>query len=228
MVVGGVYQIRNCTNGKLYIGSTNDLVRRERKHFSELRNNKHGNQHLQNAWNKYGESCFTFEVLRYIDDEDRLIRAEQFFIDFWETYKPEYGYNIATVAGTSMRGRFGKDHPRYGTRLTDAHKQAISNASKGENNAYYGKYGPEHPRYGTRNTNEHKRLLSERMKGKNNPAYGLTGEKHWNSKLTDKQRREIAKLYVEGTHNTPELAVIYAVGESTVKRTIKRYRKDYE
>lgn len=54
----GVYKISNSSNGKCYIGSSIDIDRRRLEHFSALLHNKHINQHLQNAYNKYGEGMF--------------------------------------------------------------------------------------------------------------------------------------------------------------------------
>ena len=59
----GVYKILNCKNNKFYIGSSVDIERRFESHRKELIAGTHNNKHLQNAWNKYGESCFRFLVV---------------------------------------------------------------------------------------------------------------------------------------------------------------------
>ena len=59
----GIYKITNTANGKVYIGSSVDVHGRFNCHRSDLRNNRHGNQHLQNAWNLYGENSFVFEII---------------------------------------------------------------------------------------------------------------------------------------------------------------------
>lgn len=51
----GVYLILNLVNRKFYIGSTIvSFKKRFRDHKRKLTQNKHGNIHLQSAWNKYG------------------------------------------------------------------------------------------------------------------------------------------------------------------------------
>lgn len=89
----GVYKIKNEINGKVYVGSTNNFTRRWLKHRALLRHNKHQNSHLQAAWNKYGESSFTFSIIEECPI-DSLLSREQFYID---TLHPEY--NQTMVAG---------------------------------------------------------------------------------------------------------------------------------
>jgi hypothetical protein len=65
----GVYKIINTVNGKIYVGSSVDIRGRFNSHKSDLRQNKHGNSKLQNAWNKYGEECFVFEIAEECDPQ---------------------------------------------------------------------------------------------------------------------------------------------------------------
>jgi group I intron endonuclease len=86
----GVYQIKNKTNSKSYIGSTiMSFTKRLEHHRCLLRKGKHKNTHLQRAWDKYGEENFEFIVIEVVDKCCTLER-EQFFID---TLKPEYNIN---------------------------------------------------------------------------------------------------------------------------------------
>lgn len=100
----GVYQIRNLRNGKRYIGSTSYSFRiRWNMHRSRLRTNKHHSIKLQNAWNKYGEDAFVFEVLEECIEPWCLTR-EQFYLDrllFASAYDNRFhrlGYNVSRVA----------------------------------------------------------------------------------------------------------------------------------
>lgn len=100
----GIYCIKNKLNSKLYIGKTKNLYRRKYQHFGELNNNKHKNSHLQNAVNKYGISNFIFEVIEICDLESLSIR-EYYWINFYETYNRNKGYNIEMLDenGKSIR-----------------------------------------------------------------------------------------------------------------------------
>lgn len=87
----GIYFIYNNVNGKYYIGSSKNLKRRFATHKSNLRNNSHCNNHLQNAWNLYGEENFTFQVERRCHDVNVLINQEKKMI---RIFKPEYNKSI--------------------------------------------------------------------------------------------------------------------------------------
>lgn len=65
-IKSGIYQWRNIKNGKLYIGSAVDLLKRKNRHLKELRQNIHYNQPLQNTFNKNGESVLEWSVLEFI------------------------------------------------------------------------------------------------------------------------------------------------------------------
>jgi len=77
-----VYKITNTENGNQYVGSTlNGFDWRKRKHLRELKNGKHHNRHLLNAFNKYGEQCFLFEILEVVEFPNLLVELEQKWIN---------------------------------------------------------------------------------------------------------------------------------------------------
>ncbi len=92
-----IYTIRCTANGKVYVGSAVDINRRWKEHRHELRNNKHYNQRLQRAWNKYGESAFVFEVVETCKPSEILLR-EQHWIDVLRAADKKYGFNILPKA----------------------------------------------------------------------------------------------------------------------------------
>jgi len=89
----GIYYIKCLVNNKLYIGLTNNLRKRFNIHKHYLRNNKHDNPYLQNAWNKYNEDNFEFGVFEYCN-ENLLSEKEIFYINKYNTLDNKYGYNI--------------------------------------------------------------------------------------------------------------------------------------
>lgn len=94
MSYAGIYQIKNNINNKRYIGQTiRPVYLRLREHYNQLERNNHSNHYLQNAWNKYGRECFSFDVLEYCDI-NLLNTRECFYIDLYDTQNRDKGYNI--------------------------------------------------------------------------------------------------------------------------------------
>lgn len=94
--ISGIYEIVNNENGKIYIGSAENLDKRKRNHFSQLSRGVHHSVYLQNAYNKYGVDRFEFCIVEYCP-VDKLLEREQYYID---TLLPEY--NISRKAGSPL------------------------------------------------------------------------------------------------------------------------------
>lgn len=92
-IIIGVYKITNTQNNNCYIGSSVNIQKRLYEHKRILNKNKHHSILLQRAWNKYGESSFTFSILEETNIEN-LLKLEQYYLD---TNKPEY--NILKFVG---------------------------------------------------------------------------------------------------------------------------------
>ena len=50
------------------------------------------NSHLQSSIIKYGRENFTFEILEFSNKEN-LNNQEKYWIDFYKSYNPKFGYN---------------------------------------------------------------------------------------------------------------------------------------
>lgn len=94
----GIYKILNIVNGNFYIGSALNFKKRKSFHLRDLKNDKHHNKHLQNAYNKYGKDNFIFELIS-ICEKENLMKIEQYYID---STNPQY--NIQRIAGGSALG----------------------------------------------------------------------------------------------------------------------------
>jgi len=105
---GGIYQIRNIINNKRYIGSTIDFERRFRQHKSDLKLNKHDTIKLQNAWNKYGEQSFIFEIIVESEDEELLV-LEQKELDKFNIQEDLYNINPVAEKVPTLKG---DKHPK--------------------------------------------------------------------------------------------------------------------
>jgi group I intron endonuclease len=69
LCISCIYRIYNKDSGKSYIGSTNNLGRRIKKHRDELGTNVHKNLHLQRSYNKYGRDSFLVFIEEIVDND---------------------------------------------------------------------------------------------------------------------------------------------------------------
>lgn len=157
----GVYQIVNESNGMIYIGSSKNMHTRIIQHKSDLRNGRHKNPKLQNAFDKYGESNFRFAIIEYVDNENNLFMREQHHIDKTNSCDRNIGYNLNTFASGgggakgSKNGWYGMGYlhnnflnPFYGKTHTNETRQKLSDYAKsriGELNPNHGNKGIKNP-----------------------------------------------------------------------------------
>jgi len=110
----GVYKITNKENEKVYIGKSNDIDGRWKTHIRFLDANNHYNYKLQEDWNRYGEDCFTFEILEDITEEvDLGLRSDTELIQIENAYMISYdaintGYNIEKTLDKILKAEHDK------------------------------------------------------------------------------------------------------------------------
>ena len=95
MKIRGIYKLTNTINGKMYVGSSNDILKRFREHKKALRNNTHHSEHLQRAVNKYGISKFKTDIIRIVTKEENIFLIEKEIIESYNSISREFGYNMS-------------------------------------------------------------------------------------------------------------------------------------
>ena len=115
----GVYAITHRVSGKSYVGGAyKSFGLRFWIHRRDLRAGRHGNQHLQNAWNKYGASSFSFRILERCSPESCKDR-EQYWIIQLDATNRKHGYNKSPTAGSPL----GTKHPpEYGKAVSERNR----------------------------------------------------------------------------------------------------------
>jgi group I intron endonuclease len=218
-VKSGIYQIRNKINNKIYIGSTYNFRLRWNQHKSLLRNNIHPNKHLQRSFNKYEEINFDFEILEYIEDKNKLIEKEQYWIDKTNSNKDKYGYNICPNAGSSL-----------GIIMSEETKTKISNANKGHITTEEHKNKISIANKGKPKSEEHKRKLSDSVKGFKHTKKNIEkirkshqGEKAYQSILKNDDVIKIKIMLKEGIEKVKNIAKMFGVSYQTIQ-AIKKER----
>jgi group I intron endonuclease len=93
------------------------VQKRIKEHFRLLRHNKHPNQHLQNAYNKYGADNFYGAIEVECENVEQLDALEEAFLknDAW--FEEPTIYNIADFAKAPMRGKTHSEEVKEKIRL---------------------------------------------------------------------------------------------------------------
>jgi len=204
--------IKNLSDNKIYIGSSKKIERRWTEHKNLLKHNSHPNNHLQNAWNKYGSEPFEFKILIRCNFSD-LPKYEKKTID---TYKNTIGwemmYNICEDIGFELGHSVAKE---------TIEKRNITRQKKKKEGIQYN--------YGHKQDSKTKTKISNSLKNKpwtlkrrmaeNNKSQKAKDKQRSNSKLTRKQVKEIRKKYNAGV-NKNNLANQYQVNERIIRDLI--------
>jgi hypothetical protein len=113
-MAGIIYCIKQTSTNKIYVGLTTDYVRRRNEHIYELRHGRHSNKHLQNAWNKYGESDFEFSILEKVSGtKEDLKQAEIRLIEELDGTNRLKGFNVSK-GGDTAKWRAIKQYTKQG------------------------------------------------------------------------------------------------------------------
>jgi len=189
--MGTIYAIENLENGKVYIGSTTrPWHRRWIEHCSKLRHGRHGNAHLQHAWDYYGENAFEFVVVEDCIPGDELIEAEQYWLD--RARAAGEVYNTGLVARNPMLGQTHTAEARrkislanVGKTISAAARLAVSAAHKGKVMSAETRRKISEAKKGWRPSEETRRRMSEACKGRRPPNYGVPHTRETRRKISE-------------------------------------------
>ncbi|APQ72279.1 GIY-YIG nuclease family protein [Clostridium botulinum] len=197
----GIYKIENIVNGKVYIGQSTNLKSRKIHHKSELRCKRHPNLYLQNAFCKYGEGNFRFEIIEKVDEQN-LDEREIYWINYYNSTNEKYGYNLESG------GKKYKHHNERSKEImsiksknairTQEWRNKIGLAHKGKIISEQTKLKLRKINLGKTHSNETKEKISKRMKGDKNRSAKLTNKEVRHIKMSmylDMSKYEILKLF---------------------------------
>lgn len=105
-----VYALKHEPTGKIYVGSTHDVINRVRTHISLLKRGYHTNVAMQEDFNRYGEGYVVFVLDGIQGWSDR--NKEYLWMDALKARDPERGYNGKEKArATALTGIKGIWYP---------------------------------------------------------------------------------------------------------------------
>jgi group I intron endonuclease len=184
-VISGIYIIINIKNNMTYVGSSQNIELRWREHINKLYGNRHENDKLQKAWNKYGDKAFQFKILEAVEI-NKLIEKEQIYLDLYKPYERHIGYNLYKIAYSplgnkwteeqkanlreSRKGRWeNQPHPMLGKILSIEEKETLSRIHK-ERYEKLREEGKVPPQTGTFSwSEEDRKKMSETRQGRKFP-----------------------------------------------------------
>lgn len=245
----GIYKIQCTINKKVYIGQSGDIKTRFRTHKNKLRKNKHDNQYLQNAYIKYGEESFKYEIIE-VCNKELLDVKEIYWINFYNSLDEYFGYNMQSgghknknLAESTKKlmseQRRGEKHPNFGKHLSEETRNKISESHQGKILSEKHKQklkGRKSSFLGRHHTEESKRKLSEARKGKKGHSNSeearrknsISQKKNRKKvKLTDEQVIEIRQKYTTGKYSLHKLSKEYPVSRETIKSVVS-FRGAYD
>lgn len=124
----GIYKITNTVDDRFYIGSAVELWDRCRTHRIALLAKNHYNDYLQRFVDKYGIDKLKFELVELVYDRFNLLTFEQYYLDLWQVFKREFGFNICPKAGSTL-----------GVPISEETRKKISDAQSGSKSPKFGK-----------------------------------------------------------------------------------------
>ena len=157
MIKTGIYCIENLINHKKYIGQSNNIEYRWKRHKYELNRGHHDNDYLQKSWDKYGCDNFKFYILE-LCDISMLDELEVYYIDLYQTLNRDNGYNL--TSGGSVNKQYSKEVCEKISQALMGHQVSLETRKKvSENHADVS--GKNHPMYGRKHSEEAKEKMRQ-------------------------------------------------------------------
>ena len=209
----GIYSITNKSNGKMYIGKTEDrFIERYWNHRWKLKEKRHENKHLERSWNKYGSGNFEFNVIHRLRENEEINELEKRYIERYGSNRN--GYNM-TLGGEGAPGFYLDENARkiigeknrihgIGRKVSEAAKQKMSKSSK--------RHSPSQKTLEALRRFHTGKVVSESTKQKLREAN--TGSKSPSAKLNEKQVEEIKIKFMAGA-KPRGIAEEYSVSRET-------------
>lgn len=159
-----IYSIKNLENNRIYIGLTKNCKQRKYLHFNQLKRCVHDNPRLQEDFNIYGKSVFTFNIVEECDSSKGKER-EDYWIDYFGGIESDTVYNCQNNKNQNKEMIYKQNLKKIGSKRSEKFKQIRRD-----------KFLVNNPMKGKHHSIETKKRLSESHKGIKNSMYGKRGK----------------------------------------------------
>lgn len=135
-----VYKIKNKINQKIYIGKSNTTKNRFKEHIRISITKRIGcYSYIHKSINKYGVDNFSYEILKFFDNEEDSYDYEHECILLYKSNNNEFGYNLndGGQRGTSPNEEVRKkiSERRLGFKFSEESKKQMSISHLGQKSA---------------------------------------------------------------------------------------------
>lgn len=146
--MGVIYLRTNLTNGKQYVGQTQNMQHRENKW--KCMKQHYAGKLIDSARKKYGFENWTLKIIEECDDQEKLDKLETYYINHYNTKAPN-GYNLTDGGCSGNLGYHHTDETKKiisdknkismkGRSFTEEAKKKMSAAKKGKPSTFKGKH----------------------------------------------------------------------------------------
>lgn len=210
LIYSGVYKI-TFPNNKSYIGISNNIYRRMLEHNTDFRNNLP----IEYAIKKYGKIT-EFDIIEEIPPENRdLMRErEKYWIEHYNSYKKEFGYNISRGGDGADLGSNNSQAKLTEEQFKRIYQDLLDNALSLQEIA--DKY-EIHLSTVSKLNNGHSYFHSEINYPIRSKKPKVAGIYSGNSKFSQEDIDHIYSLLIENIVSINEIANLYKVNSSTIR-----------
>ena len=236
MDFGSIYKITCLENNRIYIGQTKNKNERFKQHLYLLKLSKHYNKYLQEDYDKFGKSKFSYEIIEDNIDINNLLNRETYWINYYGGIENISTYNMLDnftennemreAISVTLKNRipWNKGIPctiERKSKLSNSYKNLSESRKLEISNKIKDALKTSHPWKDKHHTQESKLKMSLAKKnmynGENNPNFG-------NIKYDQDFIEQLYNDYIK-FNNYNAVGRIYNMTGDSVRYYIKRYVK---
>lgn len=163
-----IYKHTNKFNRKCYVGQTCKTM--ESRWKGHVKSSRGGSQlKFHNAIRKYGEENFIHEVLEELETIESSNEAEIYWIDFYQSANPNFGYNLTFGGNSEIPNEETRKKLSESAKIAQNRPEVLQRnieSNRGRKHTDETKRKMSVWQKGVPKTEEHKRKNSEANKGK--------------------------------------------------------------